>query len=133
MSLSEEDRSVVVRMELEKSDKFMADAVKVAELGMWDMVANRIYYSVFHAVVGMLVKDGIEVRSHKGAVILFGQHYVATNKFDAKWGKLYANLQSIREKCDYNLVYVSSEEEIGPLMADAQQMILAIKTYLSLV
>lgn len=26
MSLSEEDRSVVVRMELEKSDKFMEDA-----------------------------------------------------------------------------------------------------------
>lgn len=131
MSLSEEERSIIVQMQLEKSDKFMSDAVKVAEMGMWDLVANRIYYSVFHAVAGMFVKDGIEVRSHKGTVIVFGQQYITSNKFDSKWGKLYATLQSIREKCDYNLVYVSSENEMRPLMTEAQQMIQAIKMYLS--
>ena len=54
MSLSPEERAIVVRMQFEKSDKFMQEAVKVAEMGMWDLVANRIYYSVFHAVGGIV-------------------------------------------------------------------------------
>lgn len=44
MSLSEVERSVIVQMQLGKSDKFMLDAVKVAEMGMWDLVANQLPY-----------------------------------------------------------------------------------------
>ena len=79
----------------------------------------------------MFIQDGIEARSHKGAVIVFGQKYVTTGKFDSKWGKLYSKLQSIREKCDYNLVYISTEEEMAPLLESSKQMIAEIKAYVS--
>ena len=112
---------------MEKSQRFMSEAKSVAELGLWDLVANRLYYSVFHSMAGMFINDGIEVRSHKGAVVMFGQKYVASGKFDSKWGKLYAKLQDIREKCDYNLVYVSDKEEMAPLMDEAQALIQLIR------
>lgn len=131
MKLSDEERSTIVRMELEKSDRFMEQALAVAEKQMWDLVANRIYYSVYHAVLGMFINDSVEAHTHKGAVVVFGQRYVSTGLFDKNWGKLYAKLQDLREKCDYNLVYTSTEEEMRPLIDESQQMILIIKNRIS--
>ena len=127
MSLSKEERDVIVKMQMEKSDRFISEAVSVARMGLWDLVANRLYYSVFHAVAGLFIHDGIEVRSHKGAVVMFGQKYVSTGAFDSKWGRFYAKLQDIREKCDYNLVYVSTEDEMAPLIEEAKELIAIIK------
>jgi len=66
MSLSQEERA----------DKFLAQAEAVAALGIWDVVANRIFYAAFHAVSALLINDHYEVRSHKGAGLMFGQKYV---------------------------------------------------------
>jgi len=130
MNLSNEERELIVRMELEKSDRFLEQAEIVAEKQLWDLVANRIYYSVYHAVLGMFIYDSVEARTHKGAVVVFGQRYVSTGKFDKRWGKLYAKLQDLREKCDYNLVYVSTEEEMRPILEEVRQMIVEIKAYI---
>jgi len=94
---------------------------------MWDLVANRVYYSVYHAVLALFIHDSIEARTHKGAVVAFGQKYVATGLFDKQWGRLYAKLQELREKCDYNMVYASSEDEMKPILEEAGQMIALIK------
>lgn len=131
MSLSNDERALIVQMEMEKSNRFMEQATLVAEQDMWDLVANRIYYSVYHAVLAMFIKDGIEARTHKGAVIVFGQKYVSTGMFDNKWGKLYSKLQDIREKCDYNLVYITTEVEMEPLLIGSKQMIAEIKAYIA--
>lgn len=128
MSLSPEERKIVVGLELEKADKFLSQANSVATLGIWDVVANRIYYALFHAVSALLINDHIEVRSHKGAGLMFGQKYVVPGVFTADDGRLYAKLQDIREKSDYNLVYQSSEEEMVPLIEMARNLIERIKT-----
>lgn len=130
MILDNENRALVIKMQLEKSDRFMSEADAVAGLQLWDLVAKRIYYAVFFAMAGMFVKDGFPVKSHKGAVVVFGQKYVSTGKFDSKWGHFYARLQELREKCDYNLVYVSTEEEMRPLMVDAKNLISEIRKYI---
>lgn len=104
MSLSQEERTIVVGLELEKADKFLAQANAVAALGIWDVVANRIFYAAFHAVSALLIHDYIEVRSRKGAGLMFGYKYVIPGIFSAEDGRLYAKLQDLREKSDYNLV-----------------------------
>ena len=55
MSLTDEERSILVKLEYEKGATFMEQAEKIAELGYWDMVANRLYYAVFHAVTALLI------------------------------------------------------------------------------
>lgn len=131
MSLSDDERMLIVGMQLEKSDRFIAEADAIAGIGLWDVVANRIYYSVFHAVAAMLVHDGIEVRSHKGAGLMFGRKYVMPGIFSPEDGRLYAKLQELREKSDYNLVYQSNEEEMKPLLEKAKGLIAKIKAYIA--
>ena len=127
MSLSQEERAIVVGLELEKADKFLAQAKAVAALGIWDVVANRIFYAAFHAVSALLINDHIEVRSHKGAGLMFGQKYVMPGIFSADDGRLYAKLQDLLEKSDYNLVYQSDEAEMAPLIEKTRDLIERIK------
>lgn len=127
MSLSQEERAIVVGLELEKADKFISQAEAVAELGIWDVVANRIYYAAFHAVSALLIHDHVEVRSHKGAGLMFGQKYVLPGFFTSADGRLYAKLQDLREKSDYNLVYQSDEAEMAPLLEQTKDLISRIK------
>ena len=58
MSLTDEERAILVNLEYEKGISFLEQAEKIVELGYWDMVANRLYYAVFHAVSALLIKNG---------------------------------------------------------------------------
>ncbi len=127
MSLTQKERDTIVALQLEKADRFMAEAETCADLQLWDVTSNRLYYSTFHAVAALLVHDGLEVRSHKGAGIIFGQKYITTGIFPVSDGRLYSKLQDLREKNDYNLVYRSTESEIRPLIEDAKSLIERIR------
>ena len=131
MSLSQEERALIVSMQLEKSARFLTEAETVAGLGLWNVVSNRIYYAVFHAVAALLIHDGIEVHSHKGAGLMFGRKYVMTGIFTPEDGRLYAKLQDLREKSDYNLVYQSNEQEMKPLLKKSKEMIERIRAYIA--
>lgn len=57
MSLTDEQRKIMVQLLIEKSDRNMEQALKNGELEYWDLVANRLYYSVFHAVTALMLMD----------------------------------------------------------------------------
>ena len=50
MSLNEEERRIIVNLELEKATNTMTQIPELQKLGYWDNIANRLYYAVFHAV-----------------------------------------------------------------------------------
>lgn len=81
MSLDWEYKTTAAKLMLEKSNRNMEQAVRNAELDYWDLVSNRLYYSVFHAVSALLLMDGIKTGTHKGASSQFGKYYVITGAF----------------------------------------------------
>lgn len=91
-------------------------------MGYWDLVANRLYYAVFHAVNAMLMIDGIKTGTHKGTSIQFGKSYVLTGIFDREDGVLYSRLQTMREKADYQNVFILEEEEGQKLIDSANDL-----------
>ncbi len=72
MTLDKTQLGVAARLLIEKSDRNMEQAVRNADIGYWDLVANRLYYAVFHAVSAMLLVDGIKTGTHKGTSSQFG-------------------------------------------------------------
>lgn len=56
--MNEEERRVIVDQEMVKALKFLTDAEELARLEMWNVVANRAYYALYHAVMAMMVNDG---------------------------------------------------------------------------
>lgn len=120
MTLPTEQRDIAIRLLIEKSNRNMEQAIRNAEMGYWDLVANRLYYSVFHAVTALMLADGIQTKTHKGTSSEFGRHYVLTGKFTREDGMLYSRPQTMREKADYQNTFTLTEDQGKTLISTAQ-------------
>ena len=129
MGLTVEERRIIVQFEMRKAQSMMSQIEALKNLGYWDNVANRLYCAIFHAVLALLINDGHSVNTHKGVIIMFGQYYVRTGIFDIADGRLYSQLQTIREKCDYCCVFQISEEDVLPLIEPTHNLIKKIMVY----
>ncbi len=97
MSMTDEERSTLVRLELEKAHDTFEEIEILRQAGKWNGAANRVYYSVFHAVNALFINDGLQSSRHKASHALFSLHYIKTGKLPADYGRLYNNLQTLRE------------------------------------
>lgn len=68
MSLSENERQIIVNRELEKAQRTYDDMDFNAREGKWEAAANRLYYALFHAISALLIYDGHNVKSHRGLI-----------------------------------------------------------------
>ena len=90
---------------------------------MWNVAANRLYYALFHAVSALLISEGVPVGSHKGSHLRFGQHFVQTGIFPPSAGKLYSQMESLRERADYNCTFEADQEDIEHFCTPTREMI----------
>ena len=123
MSLNAEERRIIVGLEYEKAVKTFQQIEEYRNLGHWDTIANRLYYSVFHAVAALLIKDGHSVNTHKGTIGQFGLYYVKTGIVPAECGRLYSQLQMLRNNSDYNCYFNVTKDDIEPMLEPAEQLI----------
>ena len=130
MSLKEEDRKIVVALELEKAEQIFAETEILCQAKFWSNLANRLYYSLFHAMTAMLIHDHHEVGTHKGAANRFHMYYVKTGVFTEKEGAFYSQMQSLREESDYNCSFNVIENDIVARIEPTRQLIEKIKRYI---
>lgn len=132
MSLNDEERIAVVRKELERAHETFEEIEIMRQAGKWNGAANRIYYSVFHAVSALFINDGLQSKRHKGSHAMFSQHYVKTGKLPMEYGRFYNNLQTLREKSDYNCFFEVEEQDVNDGMEKAQKFIKAIEDLINM-
>lgn len=57
MSLSDEERQILVNLEKEKALNTFAEIDVLRQAGFWNNIANRLYYAAFHAVSALLIHN----------------------------------------------------------------------------
>ena len=123
MSLNDEERKLLVEFEIEKAHKLIDQFTILENAALWDTLANRVYYAVFHAVTALLIMNGLHAGSHQGVSVLFNKHFVKENLVDEKYGRLLARLENMREKSDYTCLFETTKEEVMPMIPQAKEMI----------
>lgn len=123
MSLSSDERKAVVEFRIEKARRAFEQAQGVVELQYWETIANRLYYAAYNAVSAMLIAYGYTAHSHDGVIHLFGQYFVKPGLVDAKDGKLYHHLFTMRLTGDYDDTYGLTSEDVLPLLEPASELI----------
>lgn len=123
MSLNDEERQILVNLEKEKALNTFAEMNVLQQAGLWNNIANRLYYAAFHAVSALLIHDHHNVGSHQGAVIMLHQHYVKTGVLSKEDGAFYSQLQTMREKSDYNCTYNATKSDTAPRIEQTKQFI----------
>ena len=127
MSLSESERRIIVKRELGKAQKTFDDMEFCAREGKWEAAANRLYYALFHAMSALLICDGYNVKSHRGVLAMFGEHYVRTGIFERKDGSLLSDLVIMRDNADYNCFFEADEGKLSPFIEPTRLLIEKIK------
>jgi len=110
MSLNEEDRRTIVQLEIQKAEQTFAEKDVLISGELWNTLANRLYYSLFHAVSALLINDHHEVGTHKGAVIRFHQYtdgalyqrgrlFLFSTANSTRKGRLQLLFQCVKRRC----------------------------------
>lgn len=130
MSLDEQSRNTLVALYWNKSVNTFDELDNAIQIEKWNMAANRMYYSLFHAVTALLVKDGHKVSSHRGIKGALGLHYVTTGLIDVEEARIFAQLATLREKADYDVIFTASQDEVLKLLPHAKRLLEKIKSLL---
>ncbi len=131
MSLSSEERRIVVGLELEKANSMLLQTGMSIENKMWDLTANRLYYAAFHAVCALLIHNGIHVGTHKGAQVMFNKEFVQKGEMSVADNHLFSRLQQLREEGDYNCYIETTKEEIMPYVESTREFIVKISNLIN--
>ena len=123
MSLTNEERRTLVSLELKKARETFGEIEILTAANRWSGAANRLYYAVFHAINALHINDGHPVNTHKGSHALFHLHYIKTRILSVEFGRLYNQLQTMREKADYNCTYYATEQDTAPRIATTESFI----------
>lgn len=112
MGLDNENREIMIDLYWKKSINTLKEADDAIQCKNWSNSAGRIYYSVFYAICSLFIKDGHPINSHRGAKSVLYLQYVSKGLIDNKFSSLFAKLETLRDKADYNVFFEASEEDV---------------------
>lgn len=89
----------------------------------WNASVNRIYYSCFYAVSGLLLTKNISPSTHKGVRQMFGLHFVQNGVVSKEMAKYYNDLFDRRQSGDYDDFILFNEETSEKLLKKAKEFV----------
>ena len=73
----------------------------------------------------------IQVNSHKGAILMFNEKFVLTGKFTLDDRRLFSNLETLRDKGDYNCSLDIEEDEIIQYVDATKALVAKINAFMA--
>ena len=123
MGLTDEERKEVVKFRMEKAKNTFSEIALLTSNELWYTAANRLYYACYYAVMALLIKNGIETKTHQGVINRFGLHFVKTEIFSKNEGKLFKNLFELRQDSDYADWIDIIDEDVMPIIEPVRKFI----------
>jgi uncharacterized protein (UPF0332 family) len=117
------DSEELIRYRISRSLETFREADAMIKNGFWNAAVNRIYYSCYYAVSGLLLKKSIETNSHKGIRQMFGLHFVQTGLVSKEDGRFFSDLYDRRQTGDYDDYVLYDEDTVFELHNQAEGFI----------
>jgi len=128
--VNEENKKLNIRDEIDRASEAIRAADLLFENGLVRDGISKLSYSLLYNIRALLLTEGLEPKSHEGALRLFGLHFVKTEAFEAKDSHLLSKLMKIREEADYNPSYPFAPEDFTEFRSEAGGVIQRITQYL---
>ncbi|MCL2116101.1 MAG: HEPN domain-containing protein [Methanobrevibacter sp.] len=110
------------------------DALDGAEFnfknGYYNISINRSYYAVFYASKALLLKKGVETKTHAGNIKKFGLEYVVNDNFEARIAKILSELEEDRSNVDYSFEFEGEKIQAKENLKNAEKFIAECKRFL---
>lgn len=125
--MDEGTRNNIVAYRHHRAQELMHDVDILIANELWNSTVNRMYYACFHIVSALLIKHGIEVKSHIGVRQAFGLHFVKSGLLKPECGKIFSRIYDKRQSSDYDDFIDFTEEEVMALLSQVRYLIQEIE------
>ena len=85
---------------------------------------SRAYYACFYAITTLLLREGVETKTHKQLAIEFRKRFIKTCKMDKKFSRILDQLFNTRMLSDYEAIIDLDREEVERLIGLAEEFVL---------
>lgn len=125
--MNEDVRQDIVAYRLRKANQLLHDVDVLIENELWNSTINRMYYACFHAVSALLIKNGIQVKTHMGVRQAFGLHFVKTGLISLELGRVFSRIYDKRQSSDYDDFIEFTKEEVEKLYPQIKAFVLDVE------
>src|SRR3990172_3093871 len=93
-------------------------------------VMNRLYYSMFYAVLALLQEKQLGTSKHIGAISLFDREFIKTGIFDKSMSKTLHRVFELRQKGDYMEQSEVTQKDVDEILPEVINFVKTVKDYL---
>ena len=132
MTLSSEDRGLLVGMSLEKSEENIGVAKLVLDTSP-NKAASAAYYSDFHSLQALFLDHRLvttKKRGHRSGIDLFNRDLIRTGIFPKEMGSILGRLESLRNIGDYAQDKNVSREQADEAIKSAEKFNATIREHI---
>lgn len=87
---------------------------------------------MFTAVKALLLSKSLKAKRHKGAIVLFHEHFVVSGVMPSEMESALRIAKDKREKSDYEVEWEASKDEAEEQLRNAEEFISKVKEILLL-
>ena len=120
-----------IRYRLARAWDTLDDARILAAKGKWNSTINRLYYAAYYAVMALLLKNDLKPTTHNGAKSNFTEHFIKNQVIDKKFGILYSQLFTWRQKGDYDDLFDFQEGKVNEYFKPVEEFINLIESLIN--
>lgn len=124
-------KSDIVKYRLSRAKDSFDDANILAENNRWNSTINRLYYAAYYAVSAILLSENVNPQAHNGIKLKFSEYFIITEKILKKYGKIYSQLFSWRQKGDYDDLFDFDEDKVLPYFEPVKELITIIEEHIA--
>ncbi len=125
------DAHLLIKLQTEKSERFLREGDEMLQMKHWDMAANRYYYACYHMVHAIFITKGITTKTHDGTLTELGKNFIVTGLLDKRFGRFYARMIQLRIKADYNSIAEVTEDEVLEMAPLSHEFVDSLKPLLA--
>lgn len=130
---TDEKRRALALYRLSQADEALDEAKYLLE-GQKSprVIINRVYYSMFYAVLALLVFEEFASSKHSGVLAYFNQRYIKSGRISKDIGRSINLAFELRQQADYREFNDLSYDQVSVFIPQAQAFVATVRTNLNL-
>ena len=121
---------LLINARLNQADSALNSGKLLLEQKFYNDCVNRFYYSMFYAVLALLLTRNLGSSKHKGVISLFDKEFVRTGDFSKEMSNWLHSIFQQRLETDYDEQPKITPEKAIKIKDQAYNFIQTIKSYL---
>jgi uncharacterized protein (UPF0332 family) len=128
---SESDKQALARYRLQQAEESLEEARFLLSGNKSPRsVINRACYSMFYAILALLIYEPYSSSRHSGVLTYFNRRFVKEGTFDKDLGRWVNKAFELRQRGDYREYFDLSLNEVAPNIQRAEEFLRAVREHL---